>query len=65
MNNERYFNIGDLVRIDLARPSSHPNGFFGIVCKISKIPYSEYFLVHLQSGSKHWYCNDELIKASK
>jgi hypothetical protein len=59
------FQKGDFVQVDLVRPTRlRPNGFYGIVCKISKRPGGECMLVHTQAGSKHWYWDDELIKAT-
>ena len=60
------FKKGDLVRVDLSRPSYSHHGLLGIVfaCRCGEFVRDQRFLIHLQSGSEHWFFDDVLKKIS-
>ena len=59
------FKPGELVWIALTQQANLYNhdGLLGIVCRPSR-NHHQRFLVHLQSGSKHWFFDDEIRKAT-
>jgi hypothetical protein len=63
MNSKQKFKVGDLVQIIGATGyhAMHCLELLGVVCGISARVPARRFLVHTQSGKKHWFFEDELM----
>jgi len=57
------FKVGDLVQIIRSSRwhAMHCIELLGVVCEISARATARRFLVHTQSGKKHWFFEDEIM----